>query len=261
MNIYIVDAFTDRPYKGNPAAICILDSEQPEHWMQSVANEMNLSETAFLLEQAGGYSLRWFTPEAEVDLCGHATLASAHVLWEQGFVQNEEIRFITKSGILTASKAGDWIEMNFPLEVEQENAPPIELVQGLGSPYIYVGKNRLDYVIEVENEEVLANLQPDFNLWKSVKTRGIIVTSKTNRPQIDFVSRCFYPALGVNEDPVTGSAHCCLGPFWKDRLNKNNLTALQLSKREGILKLTIQENRILISGQAVTTLKGVLMAK
>lgn len=260
MNIYIVDAFTEKPYRGNPAAVCILESEPSAQWMQEVANEMNLSETAFLLEQDGEFSLRWFTPETEVDLCGHATLASAHVLWKEGYSSNKELRFRTKSGILTANQKGDWIQMNFPLEeAEQDNSPPDELILGLGSAHTYVGRNRLDYLIEVEDEEVVKNLQPDFSLWKLVSSRGVIVTSRSDRPHVDFVSRCFYPALGVNEDPVTGSAHCCLGPFWRKRLNKNNLTALQLSKREGILQLTMLEERILLSGQAITTMKGTLV--
>lgn len=259
MKIYIVDAFTEHPYKGNPAAVCILDSERSDQWMQNVASEMNLSETAFLIEENEGYSLRWFTPEAEVDLCGHATLASAHILWEESIFCGEEVRFITKSGWLSAKKIGQWIQLNFPLEREQESEAPIELVEGLGTDFTYVGKNRLDYLVEVEDEETLRNLQPNFRLLKTLKSRGIIVTSKSNRSQADFVSRCFYPALGVDEDPVTGSAHCCLGPYWQRKLNKNDLIAIQLSKREGLLKLSVGTERILLSGQAVTTLRGDLL--
>lgn len=260
MNIYIVDAFTDKPYKGNPAAVLILKTEKPDHWMQSIAKEMNLSETTFLHRQGEEYSLRWFTPETEVDLCGHATLASAHILWEEQFFNGEEIRFTTKSGLLTATRDGNWIQMNFPLEIEQKCVPPRELIEGLGVPYRYIGKNRLDYIVEIEDEETLKGLRPNFDLWKSIK-RGVIITSKSNRPGIDFVSRCFYPALGINEDPVTGSAHCCLGPYWQGKLKKNELTAHQLSNREGVLRVTILEERILISGQAITTLKGELAAE
>lgn len=260
MNIYIVDAFTDKPYKGNPAAVLILKTEKPDHWMQSIAKEMNLSETAFLHRQGEEYSLRWFTPETEVDLCGHATLASAHILWEEQFFNGEEIRFTTKSGLLTATRDGNWIQMNFPLEIEQKCVPPRELIEGLGVPYRYIGKNRLDYIVEIEDEETLKGLRPNFDLWKSIN-RGVIITSKSNRPGIDFVSRCFYPALGINEDPVTGSAHCCLGPYWQGKLKKNELTAHQLSNREGVLRVTILEERILISGQAITTLKGKLAAE
>ncbi len=258
MNIYIVDAFTEKPYKGNPAAVCILESAKSDEWMQNVAKEMNLSETAFLLENDGEFSLRWFTPEAEVDLCGHATLASAHILLSQHLFLNHKIRFNTKSGLITAEKIGDWIQMNFPLEIEHPCEPPTELIKGLNVGFKYVGKNRLDYIVEVENEEVLKSLNPDFNLLKSVQSRGIIVTCKSNRPDIDFVSRCFYPAVGVNEDPVTGSAHCCLGPYWQKKLDKSELFAYQMSNRGGFLKLSILENRILISGQAVTTLIGKL---
>lgn len=258
MNIYVVDAFTDKPYKGNPAAVCILESAKSDEWMQNVANEMHLSETAFLLENDGEFSLRWFTPEAEVDLCGHATLASAHILLSQYLYLNHEIRFNTKSGLITAEKIDDWIQMNFPLEIEQTCEPPLELINGLNASFKYVGKNRLDYIVEVEDEEILKKLNPDFAMLKSVHSRGIIVTCISNRPDIDFVSRCFYPAIGVNEDPVTGSAHCCLGPYWQKKLGKSELLARQLSNRGGFLKLSVLEDRILISGQAVTTLIGKL---
>ncbi|WEK56012.1 MAG: PhzF family phenazine biosynthesis protein [Candidatus Cohnella colombiensis] len=258
MKIYTVDAFTDQPFHGNQAAVCILDSHRSDEWMQSIASEMNLAETAFLQKQGEQYSLRWFTPEVEVDLCGHATLASAHILWEQQYEMANEIRFMTKSGLLTTRKNGNWIELNFPLEIEQECVPPAELAEGLGVSFQYTGRNRLDYIVEVADEDTLIGLQPNFNVLKRVDTRGIIVTSRTNRPGIDFVSRFFCPAIGVNEDPVTGSAHCCLGPYWKNKLDKSELTAMQLSKRQGYLQLSVQDNRILIKGQAITTLKGTL---
>lgn len=261
MNIYIVDAFTEKPYRGNPAAVCILDAAKPDAWMQSIAAEMNLSETAFLLKEEDGYSLRWFTPQAEVDLYGHATLASAHILWDEQLFGEYEIRFITKSGLLTARKDGDWIQMNFPLEVAEECDPPAGLKEGLGVAFKYIGKNRLDYLVEIDDEETLRNLQPNFRGLKGIKSRGIIVTSPSRRPGIDFVSRCFYPALGIDEDPVTGSAHCCLGPYWQRKLHKNELTAMQLSKREGYLKLTVLETRVLISGRTITTLRGELAAE
>lgn len=259
MDIYIADAFTNKRYKGNPAAVCILEEELSSDSMQNIANEMNLSETAFLLRQGKQYILRWFTPETEVDLCGHATLASAHILWDQQLFTGEEIRFSTKSGILTANKVHDWIQMNFPLENEHECVPPNELIDGLGVSYTYIGKNRLDYLVEVEDEETVRTLQPNYRLWKSVESRGIIVTSRSSRSDIDFVSRCFYPAIGVDEDPVTGSAHCCLGPYWQRKLNKSELIAEQLSKREGLLKLKVLEDRVIILGQAVTTLRGKLI--
>ncbi|TCZ80198.1 PhzF family phenazine biosynthesis protein [Paenibacillus albiflavus] len=260
MKMYIVDSFTNKAFKGNPAAVCILESEQTDQWMQHVACEMNLSETAFLLKNGNEYALKWFTPTGEEDLCGHATLATAHILWEEQLCNDHELRFNTRSGLLTAIRNQDWIEMNFPIELEQEVTPPTELIEGLGTAYRYVGKNRMDYIIEVADETTLCNLQPNFTLWKSVPSRGIIVTSKSDRSDVDFVSRCFYPANGADEDPVTGSAHCCLGPYWQAKLHKEDLVALQLSSREGLLKLRIEEGRIIIQGQAVTTLKGELLA-
>jgi len=259
LNIYTVDAFADKPYKGNPAAVCVLESPIADDRMQRIASEMNLSETAFLLRQGDEFSLRWFTPEAEVDLCGHATLASAHLLWEERLFTGSELRFQTKSGLLTALKAGDWIEMNFPLETPQECDPPQALTDGLGVGYRYVGKNRMDYIVEVDTEETVRNLKPNFQLLRSVQARGVIVTSRSERPDADFVSRCFYPAIGVDEDPVTGSAHCCLGPYWRDHIGKDELVAVQLSKRQGLLRLKVLEERILIRGQAVTTMKGKLV--
>lgn len=261
MKIYIVDAFAAVPYQGNPAAVCILEDAKTEEWMQKVANEMNLSETAFLIKQDASYQLRWFTPKAEVDLCGHATLASAHILWEQHYCNEPNLQFTTKSGLLTVSQDRDWIQMNFPIEAEKPCIPPKHLTDGLRSNYKYVGKNRLDYIVELDHEEDVRNLDPDFSAWKMLDARGVIVTSKCDREGVDFVSRCFYPALGVNEDPVTGSAHCCLGPFWQQRLNnKDELIAEQISARGGILKLKLNPERVIIEGQAVTTLIGELLS-
>lgn len=261
MKINIVDAFTDKPYRGNPAAVCILQSEMPDEWMQSIAAEMNLSETAFLRQQEDGFLLRWFTPEAEVDLCGHATLASAHLLWEANITDEEEIKFFTKSGILSARKNDTWIELNFPLEPAEGIEAPEILNDCFNVPFKYVGKNRMDYIVEVEDEEVVRSLQPDIALLNTMETRGVIVTATTNEPEVDFVSRFFCPSIGVNEDPVTGSAHCCLGPYWQEKLGKDRFTAKQLSARGGLLKLHILSERILIYGQAVTTLTGELSAE
>ncbi|MFD0959063.1 PhzF family phenazine biosynthesis protein [Paenibacillus chungangensis] len=261
MNIYIVDAFSNEPFRGNPAAVCLLEEEKSEQWMQQVACEMNLSETAFVLRrtEGDGFKLRWFTPVAEVELCGHATLASAHVLWEQLALDEQRLSFHTKSGMLHATRQGDWIQLNFPLEQEEECVPPPQLIVGLGERFHYIGRNRMDYLIEVEDEGVLRALKPNFQEWSTVKARGIIVTCRAKRPDVDFVSRCFYPVIGVNEDPVTGSAHCCLAPYWQKRLDKNSFTAVQLSKREGLLMLRIENDRILMSGQAITTLAGKLL--
>lgn len=260
MKLYIVDAFTDTMYKGNPAAVCLLDFTQSDIWMQKVANEMNLSETAFIFPTEEGYILRWFTPQAEVDLCGHATLASAHILWQEEICSNNVITFKTKSGDITAEKNNGWIQMDFPVEKASECVPPTELIEGLnGILFRYVGKNRMDYLVEVANEEVVRSLQPRFNILSNVDARGVIVTSKSDNQAYDFVSRCFYPALGVNEDPVTGSAHSCLGPYWGGKLNKNKLQAIQISERQGVLDLVLRGSRIIISGKAVTTLKGKLI--
>jgi len=258
MNLYIVDAFTDEPFKGNPAAVCLLDSDKPDSWMQNVAAEMNLSETAFLMRRDNVYSLRWFTPAAEVDLCGHATLASAHVLWEEGISSDNELSFMTRSGLLSATRDEEGINLSFPLELEQACDAPDFLIEALGVTPVYIGQNRFDYLIEVENEEIVRRLQPNNNLLRTIRTRGVLVTSRSERAGIDFVSRCFFPAIGVNEDPVTGSAHCCLGPYWQAKLNKSDLVAQQLSARQGTLKLKIAEERIIMAGQAVTTLKGTL---
>lgn len=253
MKIYHVDAFTDKMFSGNPAAVCILPLPKDEAWMQNVAGEMNLSETAFMARQDDGFNLRWFTPKREVDLCGHATLASAHVLWETGILPpDKEVRFFTKSGLLTAVRKNDFIELNFPSEEDRETSAPKELIEGLKVMPKYVGKNRMDYIVEVESEEIVKALNPDYELLKRLDARGVMVTSISNTNGIDFVSRFFAPAYGIPEDPVTGSAHCCLGPYWKRRLNKNELTAFQASERGGFLKVRVEKDRVFISGKAVT---------
>ncbi len=260
MQIYIVDAFTDKPFSGNPAAVCILNEIKDDEWMQKVASEMNLSETAFLYKEHDGYSLRWFTPTVEINLCGHATLASAHILWETGAEDpTQKLRFFTRSGALTAVKKGDWIELNFPSEPEEQCDPPELLAQALGVDMLYVGYNRFDYLVEVENEEVIRSLKPDFQLLEKLGARGILVTSRANNDEYDFVSRCFFPSEGIPEDPVTGSAHCCLAPYWQRKLDKEHFNAAQLSARGGSLKVSIEGNRILLLGQAVTVLKGSLV--
>jgi predicted PhzF superfamily epimerase YddE/YHI9 len=257
MQMYIVDAFADRAFAGNPAAVALLAEEKDVLWMQQVASEMNLPETAFLVKQAKGYQLRWFTPTDEVDLCGHATLASAHILWTEGYLEaDEEISFYTKSGILLAKQVDGFIELDFPLEPEKACVTPDLLLEALGVTALYVGKNRMDYLVEVESEAIVKNLKPNFTLLGQVDCRGVIVTSKADSQAYDFVSRCFYPATGVNEDPVTGSAHCCLGPYWQRKLEKTEMNAWQCSARGGFLRLKISDDRILISGNAITTLRG-----
>ena len=255
MKLYQIDAFTDKPFAGNPAGVCLLEQAVEEKWMQQLATEMNLSETAFLVKRddGKGYNLRWFTPTAEVDLCGHATLASAHILWEKGFLKSEEAaKFHTLSGWLGAVKKGDWIEMDFPAE-EEETALMSDAVRtALGVHPIHVGKNRMDYIIEVESEHTVRHLEPDFSRLAKCPVRGFIVTAASMSGEYDFVSRFFAPAFGVNEDPVTGSAHCCSGPYWGKRLEKTELTAYQASARGGVVKIRLNGDRVLLSGQAVT---------
>ncbi|CAM3778323.1 PhzF family phenazine biosynthesis protein [Alicyclobacillus pomorum] len=260
MNLYIIDAFTSEPFKGNPAAVCLLKERKDDQWMQNVAKEMNLSETAFLYPLEDGYELRWFTPVAEVELCGHATLASAHYLWETGIEPEEkELRFFTKSGWLTAKLDGGWIELNFPLEQVEACEVPEQLEDALGVKLVYAGSNRMDLLVEVESERQLRELQPNFSKLSTINARGILVTSRAEETPFDFVSRCFFPAVGVNEDPVTGSAHCALAPYWQSKLGTNHFLAKQLSAREGILRVQIQDDRVLLAGQAVTVVKGELL--
>jgi PhzF family phenazine biosynthesis protein len=257
--LFHIDAFTDRPFAGNPAAVCLLPAWKDPRWLQAVAREMNLSETAFLVKQLEHFDLRWFTPSVEVDLCGHATLAAAHVLWEQGQATSKEIRFSTRSGILKASREGDAIELDFPLQPEVAAAPPPGLLDALGISARYVGRSQFDYLVEVGSEAELRGIVPDFKRLATVPVRGIIVTSASDEPRFDFVSRFFAPASGVDEDPVTGSAHCCLGDFWSKRLGKTEFVAFQASSRGGVVKVRVVKDRVLLGGQAVTVVKGELL--
>ena len=258
MKIYQVDAFTEKPFKGNPAAVCILEENKPEEWMQEVAGEMNLHETAFLFSMNQGYGLRWFTPNSEVDLCGHATLACAHILWEKGYLKkNQEANFHSKSGLLTAKLTEGWIQLNFPATPEEKIDAPEELIEALDINPVYVGKNIFDYLVEVDSEEIVKNLKPDFMKLMKVRARGVIVTAKST--EYDFVSRFFAPEIGIFEDPVTGSAHCCLGPYWMKRLGKDSLYAYLASERGGVLKVQVAGERVLIMGKAVTVLEGELL--
>jgi len=260
LGIVHVDAFTNEPFSGNPAAVCVLRESRDDDWMQKVAREMNLSETAFLHREKDGFRLRWFTPAVEVDLCGHATLASAHVLWEKNLADlDERIRFYTRSGPLSAVRRDDWIDMDFPSEAETAAEAPDRLLKALGVTPSYVGKNRFDYLVEVDSEEVVRRIAPDFTLLREVEARGIIVTSISSTRSYDFVSRFFAPRVGVDEDPVTGSAHCCLAPFWAKRLDKESLVGYQASARGGVVQVAVREDRVRLSGQAVTVLRGELV--
>lgn len=257
MQVFQVDAFTNKPFSGNPAAVCIIDDEKPDKWLQNFAAEMNLSETAFIWKEQEGYNLRWFTPKNEEELCGHATLASAHVLWETGLLKlKNEAVFNTKSGVLTAKKSGEWIYINLPSEPPEEAEAPKSLIEGLGVEPLYTGKNRLDYIVEIKSEEVLRELQPNMEKLRQVNTRGIIVTSKTSSSKYDFISRFFAPDLGIDEDPVTGSAHCCLAPYWAKSMRKYKFMAYQASPRGGELKVNLIEDRVVLGGETITVMEG-----
>jgi PhzF family phenazine biosynthesis protein len=255
--IFQVDAFADEPFGGNPAGVCILPVKKSELWMQNIAREMNLSETAFLFKQKSHFNLRWFTPVTEVELCGHATLASAHILYQFGHLKPDEpARFQTLSGLLSAEKEGKVIVLDFPAAPERSASMPAGLKEALGITPKYVGINKFDYLLELNSESEVINLQPDFERLKQVQSRGIIMTAHADGEKYDFVSRFFAPAVGINEDPVTGSAHCCLGPFWSKKLDKKILTGYQASERGGVVRIEMKENRVRLGGTAVTILKG-----
>ena len=258
-----IDAFAERPYSGNPAAVCLLEDERDRRWMQAVAAEMNLSETAFVRPQGDGFDLRWFTPAVEVDLCGHATLAAAHALWSVERVAGDEpISFQTRSGRLTAARRGDLIELDFPatapgtaeLGAEEVRA----LADALGVVPDSVARSTFDLLAVVGSEDTVRRLEPDFRRLRELGSRGVIVTSVSDDPGFDFVSRFFAPGAGIDEDPVTGSAHCCLGPYWSERLGKTEMTAYQASPRGGVVHVRISGERVILAGRAVTIFKGEL---
>jgi PhzF family phenazine biosynthesis protein len=255
-----VDAFTAHPFGGNPAAVCVLPEPREDAWMARVAMEMNLSETAFLVRNGDGFNLRWFTPAVEVDLCGHATLGAAHALWSEGHLPHgETARFYTKSGLLTCDQRGDWIEMNFPAKFEQPADAPPQMAEALGTELKYVGRNQFDYLAEVADEATLRALKPKHHLLRELPVRGVIATARGSG-EFDFVSRFFAPGSGIDEDPVTGSAHCALTPYWAARLNKTEMTAFQASPRGGVVKVRLEGDRVALLGQAVTVLRGELLA-
>lgn len=257
MNIYQVDAFTNKVFKGNPAAVCPLEKWISADLMQAIAEENNLSETVFFVKNGNSFEIKWFTPTCEMDLCGHATLAAAHIIFSELNYKEKQIEFNSKSGKLTVTKAADWYTLNFPSEEILAIETPELIKQALNGPVLksYKGKGKL--LVELENETVIKNLKPAFNLLAQIETNMIIVTSKGN--EVDFVSRVFAPNLGINEDPVTGSAHTLLIPYWSKKLHKTKLEAVQLSKRTGFLKCEYLNDRVEMSGQAVTYLKGQLI--
>ena len=280
LRYFIVDAFTDRPFSGNPAAVVPLAAWPDDGWLQNVAMEMNLSETAYLVPEADGYHLRWFTPKLEVDLCGHATLASAAALAHLGKLPDgSNVDFTTRSGTLRAARRGDHFELDFPLTPAEETAAPAALLESLCVQPTFCGRTRFDYLVEVQSEEILRSISPDLKLLSIVQCRGVIVTAKSDEcswgrpnaaarktpnesnPRFDFVSRFFAPATGIDEDPVTGSAHCCLADHWSRKLGKTKLVANQASPRGGVIHVELQGERVLLGGQAVIVAHGELLAR
>ncbi len=254
LTIYQVDAFTSNLFGGNPAAVCPLQQWLSDELMQKIALENNLSETAFFVPEGDGFHLRWFTPATEVDLCGHATLATGHVLFEHLGYGKNEIKFKSRSGILGIKKEQGNYVLNFPTDKLKEVEPPQFILEALGYQPKSCFQGREDYLVEVENQEMVENTNPDFGILKKLKARGIIVTAPGKK--VDFVSRCFFPAFGIDEDPVTGSAHTTLTPYWAKKLGKNELNAQQISSRLGELNCKLLGDRVEIGGKAVTYLKG-----
>ncbi len=255
-----IDSFTETPFAGNPAAICLMKQAAPEDWMRKIAAEMNLAETAFLYPEGQSYNLRWFTPAAEVKLCGHATLASAHYFWEEEIVAPDAtIQFNTASGPLYAKRNGEWIELDFPQKPVEASAPPAGLIEALNVKPSFVGKNAMDYLVEVDSEQIVRSLNPNIAQIATIPVRGVIVTAKSSGGQFDFVSRFFAPAVGVPEDPVTGSAHCALGPYWEKKLGKSSFTAYQASPRGGVVKVRNQGDRVILGGKAITVMRCELL--
>jgi PhzF family phenazine biosynthesis protein len=255
-----IDAFASRPFVGNPAAVCLLENSRDASWMQSVAAEMNLSETAYVVPRADGFDLRWFTPAVEVALCGHATLASAHALWSTGRAPEAgAIRFHTLSGVLSCTRRDDRIEMDFPATPAEPAPAPRELCNALGASPVLVGRYAQDYLVVVKEAAEVRALAPDFALLRRLPVRGIAVTAPSDDPAFDFVSRFFAPGAGIDEDPVTGAAHCCLGPYWSECLGRAKLRAFQASARGGTVDITVSGDRVMLAGQAVTVLEGHLL--
>lgn len=258
--IHWVDAFADAPFRGNPAAVYVAGRMPAESWMRSLAAELGLSETAYVVPEDDAFRLRWFTPAAEVDLCGHATLASAHVLWSEGRVDDDaEIRFRTRSGTLTAARRGEWIALDFPSAPPRERPAPAGLVEALGVEPAFVGRTAQDdWLVELADEALVRGVDPDARRLAAIPARGVIVTGRASGVEADFVSRFFAPRVGVDEDPVTGSAHCALGPFWSERLGRDELTGYQASERGGFVRVRVVGDRVILQGTAVTVLAAAL---
>lgn len=256
LQIYQVDAFTEKVFEGNPAAICPLQEWLPEDLMQKIAMENNLAETAFIVPYEDAFHIRWFTPAVEVALCGHATLAAAHCFYEQLGYDEDSIRFFSKSGWLSvARKANSRLTLDFPADHASEiSTVPDAVYEGLGITDCKVYKGKFDYLVELNSEAEVAGLKPDFRKLATLDSRGILVTSKGDH--VDFVSRCFFPQSGIDEDPVTGSAHCLLTTYWNSKTSRSVFSARQLSARTGILECELKGDRVLMTGSARTYLKG-----
>ena len=257
--IYVVDAFASGEFTGNPAGVCLLDRPAPRAWMQRVAAEMKHAETAFIVPRREGFGLRWFSPTVEVDLCGHATLASAHVLWESGRLPRARpAKFRTLSGTLTAVRRGARIELDFPAQPCSAASPPAALTEAVGGPFRYVGRNRLDYLVEIASPRRLRTLAPDLDRLRAVGGRGVIVTSRSDVRGYDFLYRFFAPNAGVPEDPATGSVQCALAPYWTRKTGTPRVTSFQVSPRGGVLSARVVGDRVRILGKAITVLEGKL---
>lgn len=257
--LFGVDAFTSRPFCGNPAAVCLLNRQRPTEWMQALASEMNLAETAFVRRDGEAFHLRWLTPKVEVDLCGHATLASAHVLWETArLAADQPAIFETRSGRLTCVRRKGWIEMDFPADGGGETSFRAELLGAMGieGSVVSMKRNSCDYLLELESEPAVAAVAPDFTALAPMTKRGVIVTARSDRKEFDFVSRFFAPSVGIDEDPVTGSAHCFLGPHWAEILGKEELIGYQASRRGGTVRVAVRGNRVILGGRAVTVYRA-----
>ncbi len=262
--LFIVDAFTSKPFGGNPAAVCLLDAAADPRWMQEVASEMNLAETAFVHPDDEVLRLRWFTPVVEVDLCGHATLAAAHALWESRRLRADAMaRFQTRSGLLTATRRTESIELDFPSEPAHAIEPPAGLFEALGiarEQTLFVGQNRMDLIVELPSEAAVRALVPAMAPLAKLTRRGLIVTSRPTTRGSDFVSRFFAPSAGIPEDPATGSSHCCLAPYWAAKLGKTKMTGFQASHRGGTIGVELAGERVRLMGEAVTVVRGELAA-
>lgn len=256
--LFQVDSFTKEPFKGNPAGVCLFTGEPDPEWMQNVAAEMNLSETAFVRRRGdGSFELRWFTPTCEVDLCGHATLAAAHVLWESKILESgQAAQFLSRSGALTAVAIGEFIQLDFPALPSEPAKAVKTLERALGASPVAVVKHRFGSLVEVESADVVRKLEPKLPALAKVAGDTHIVTAKSDTPEYDFVSRVFCPRIGIDEDPVTGVAHCCLGPYWMGKTGKEDFNAFQASKRGGSMIVRVRGERVKLEGQAVTVIRG-----